>query len=366
MESPRPRNVLEIAQYREREAHSLSAAYIGGALYPPCCSDIFAIHHLRQMVLTQQPVYSFSITGAPSCGKTTALSHLLSQHGSLFPGFNVDVVPEAATLYHQYGARLPFAQPPSRCGRITAEGRNLLWEMLLNELKRSLEARSVNAALVSPRPSIVLCDRGIFDSQAYLDSKSAWLSMLELGSWSEAELAARYDHCFHLKPCPRAAYSNENNEARRESYEEALELDQKTWDAWESTHASSHSLIGGPAGDDTLEAKLDALVEAMQARVATGVEADACWPPPTYKRRSWYLPPESIIALADTVAASPDLSKVAPTALSIVRRVQRIDRRLPQRQGNAADAVRETSWRLAAAIGRDSGLRRDIDEPLAF
>ena len=145
-----------------------------------------------------------------------------------------------------------------------------------------------------------------------------------------------------------------------------MELDQKTWEAWETTHASCHSLVGGPDGDDTVEAKLDALVEAMQARVATGADADACWPPPTYKRRSWFLPPESVIALADTVAASPDLSQVAPTAISIVRRVQRIDRRLPQKQGNAADACRESSWRLAAAIGRSSGLRRGTDGPLAF
>lgn len=318
------------------------------------------------LLAAETPLYCFSITGGPCSGKTTALSHVLSQHGSFFPGFAVDVVPEAATLYHQYGARLPFGQAPSRCGKVSADARNLLWEMLLNELKRTLEAKTVNAALTSPLPSIVLCDRGIFDSRAYLPNDESWRSMLRLADWSEPELTARYDHVFHLKMCPEAAYTQANNEARRESWSEALALDGKTWDAWDASHGASHSLIGGPSGDDSLDAKLDALVEAMQSRVATGAEAEACWPAPTYKRRSWFLPPETIVALADTVAASPDLSQVAPTAISIIRRVQRIDRRLPQRQGNAADACRESSWRVAAAIGQESGLRREAEGPLAF
>ena len=322
------------------------------------------------MLAAQPPVFAFSITGGPCAGKTTALAHLLKHQATAFPGFMVDVVPEAATLYHKYGGRVPFGMPPSTCGSVDADGRNLLWEMLLNELKRTLEARTTNQAIASERPSIILCDRGIFDSRAYLPSERAWQSMCSLATWTDAELAARYDHVFHLKPCPRDAYSRANNEARRETFEEALALDTATWEAWEGSHGASHSLIGGPEGNDSIESKLDALVESMQARVEQGNDAEACWRPPTFKRRSWYLPPETIVALADTVASSPDLSDAAPTAMSIMRRVQHIDRRLPQRvdyRGNAADAVRERSWRLAAAIGRSSGLNRDVGKgPLAF
>ena len=71
-------------------------------------------------------VYTFSITGGPCAGKTSALKHLLDQQLEAFPSFAVDVVPEAATLYHQYGARLPFGQPVSTCGKFTESGRNLL------------------------------------------------------------------------------------------------------------------------------------------------------------------------------------------------------------------------------------------------
>ena len=82
-------------------------------------------------------------------------------------------MPEAATLYNQYDGRLPFGRPASCCGGYSADYRNLLWELLLNELKRTLETRTVNAALAGPRPSIVLCDRGIFDSRAYLPTARA-------------------------------------------------------------------------------------------------------------------------------------------------------------------------------------------------
>ena len=72
------------------------------------------------------PVYIFPITGGPCAGKTTALSHLLKSQTDLFPNYNVDVVPEAATLYHQYGARLPFGQPASTCGTVSENDRNVL------------------------------------------------------------------------------------------------------------------------------------------------------------------------------------------------------------------------------------------------
>jgi hypothetical protein len=161
------------------------------------------------------------------------------------------VVPEAATLYHKYGARLPFASGPSSCGTWSADERNLLWECLLNELKRSLETKCVNEvrarartnsdryawpscaaptlrrllarpfwhalwhqepllavtaervpqvpsvllpllqALAARMPSIILCDRGIFDSRAYLPSEESFATMLEMATWTEEEIATR-------------------------------------------------------------------------------------------------------------------------------------------------------------------------------
>lgn len=154
------------------------------------------------LALGAPQVFSFAITGGPCAGKTTAMSHLLNKQSELFPDYKVTVVPEAATLYHQYGARLPFGTAPSSCGKWSAEQRNLLWEALLCELKRTLEAETTNAAIKEERPCVVLCDRGIFDSRAYLPGVQAWHELLELAQWDEASLISRYDHCFHLAMCP--------------------------------------------------------------------------------------------------------------------------------------------------------------------
>ena len=116
----------------------------------------------------------------------------------------------------------------------------------------------------------------------------------------------------------------------------------------------------------------------MTERVATLSEADAAAPrgfgggaPLSLraKRRGWYLPPDAIIALADTVASAEDLGPIYPTAASIVKRIARVDAMLPARRGVADDAYRESAWRSAAAIGESSGLYRDVsdpDSPLAF
>ena len=92
----------------------------------------------------------------------------------------------------------------------------------------------------------------------------------------------------------------------------------------------------------------------------------------TRKRRGWYLPPDAVIALADTVASAPDLGDIAPTAISIVRRVARVDAMLPVKQEAAAADAREAAIRWASDIGQSSGLYRDTsgladpESPLAF
>jgi len=149
-------------------------------------------------------------------------------------------------------------------------------------------------------------------------------------------------------------------QARRESYAEALALDGQTWDAWERSKAGAHSRIDGR--DGSLEAKLDVLTVAVQ-QLLDGERQ------PLPKRQSWSLPVETIVSLADTVAAAPDLRRVAPTAVSIVRRVQNIDRDLGTRRGMLASEYRRTAWQSAAALGRGMLLQRkgaSMDSPLIF
>ena len=139
-------------------------------------------------------------------------------------------VPEAATLYFERGGRFPFATPPDVSEFFGAGDRNLLWESWLVELKLSLENHAQSAAARSGAVAL-LCDRGIFDSRAYLASDDEWRRLLRLGGWGEAELLSRYCGVACLDVAP-SSYYNLGNEARHESYAEALFRGDATWDAW--------------------------------------------------------------------------------------------------------------------------------------
>lgn len=297
------------------------------------------------------PVHCFPVTGGPCSGKTTAMSYLQRNQASLFEGHSLLVVPEAATLYHKLGARLPFGTPASSCGQYSSEERNLLWELLLNELKRTLEVQCINEALEAGCPSIVCCDRGIVDSRAYLSSDEEYERMLSLGGWSASAVSARYDHVFHLAMCPQEAYQSENNAARRETYGEALALDQLTWDAWATHVPHAHTRVEGE--DEGIDSKIAALADAMRRVVASA-------PVPSPKRPGWSMQVEAVVALADTVAIAPDLSRVAPVASAVVRRVRTIDERVGRagQQGGARRGA-AASRRGRVSAGRAMRAVRD-------
>ena len=136
---------------------------------------------------------SFVVTGGPCSGKTTAIKAL----PPVLEGHQLIKVPEAATLYFERGGALPFGTAADASGTYSPAARNLLWEAWLVELKISLEnsAHAAGAALLreSGVASAVVCDRGIFDSRAYLVDDAEWAELLRLGRWDEADLLARYD-----------------------------------------------------------------------------------------------------------------------------------------------------------------------------
>lgn len=328
---------------------------------------------LRPSVHVRPSVQVFAVTGGPCSGKSTGIDFLARD--GLRHAARVHVVPEAATLYHDYAGRLPFGQAPSTCGRISASGRDLLWEMLLNELKRSLEAKATNRALELSHSDggthLVLCDRGILDSRAYLPSPHAWQRMLQLASWEEQAIASRYDHVFHMALCPEEAYNTANNRARRESYTEAVDLDSKTLAAWRPTHRMCQTMVGADLGADDFDAKLHELSAAVDQQIAS---AGSLAPTSMVtKTREFHLPPREIIALADSVASAPDLSQVAPAAVSIVRRIQRVDRMAPAQRAFPAEACHRELRRSAAKMqgthimrsGARSVHEREVDALLA-
>ncbi len=83
----------------------------------------------------------------------------------------------------------------------------------------ALEDYFTNLALIQRKPSVILCDRGLMDSKAYLDEE-AWQLLLDEQNWNHIMLRdKRYDGVLHLVTAAdgaEASYSSSNNEIRTE------------------------------------------------------------------------------------------------------------------------------------------------------
>lgn len=73
------------------------------------------------------------------------------------------------------------------------------------------------------------------DGMAYTD-ENVWQALLDETGWSTIQLRdRRYEATVHLVTAADGAavfYTNENNEARYETVEQAIELDKKLINAW--------------------------------------------------------------------------------------------------------------------------------------
>lgn len=106
-------------------------------------------------------------------------------------------------------------------------------QLFLYSLDR--ESRYLNIAQeILGRQVVVLCDRGVLDSAAYMAPKKFAEMITKLG-YTKSELMSRYSLVIHLVTAADGAeefYTLSNNEARSESPEEARLLDRKTQHAW--------------------------------------------------------------------------------------------------------------------------------------
>lgn len=168
-------------------------------------------------------LYRIVLTGSPCSGKSTALAHIKDRFSSL--GFNVYLVPESATLLILGGISLLHED-----STITAHRQSLLLETQI-----ALEQIFTKAAKESEKDSIIIFDRGTMDSSAFVDS-NMWQAILDEHNYTTVGLRDKhYDAVIHLVTAAKGvpfAYTLENNLARSESIEQAIELDQKIQHAW--------------------------------------------------------------------------------------------------------------------------------------
>lgn len=154
------------------------------------------------------------ITGGPCAGKTTCLEHIGAYYSSL--GFEVIIIPETATNLINSGVT------NESCGSAINFQRKVMKNQLFNE----------NNIRAKTDKTIVFLDRGLMDGSAYITDEEFSTILAENGI-SLIDARDRYDAVFHLMTGARADdYTTENNPARTESKEQAIELDNKIISAW--------------------------------------------------------------------------------------------------------------------------------------
>lgn len=164
------------------------------------------------------------ITGGPCAGKSTAIKTVKECLENI--GYTVLLLPELATELISSGIS------PKTCG--SSYNYQKLQVMLQLEKERIY---SLAANMLQDEKIIILCDRGVMDSKAYVTKEefSKILSELEL---NETMLRDKYDAVFHLLTTAKGKeqeYTLSNNSARTETIEEARKLDDLTLAAWTGT-----------------------------------------------------------------------------------------------------------------------------------
>lgn len=164
-------------------------------------------------------IWKFVITGGPCAGKTEAVK-IIKQDLSK-KGLKVIAVPETATEL------ISSEITPWELGRNK-------FQFLLLERSLNKEITAEKAAECFEQDVVIIYDRGLLDGKAYMQSEPF---MDELKKYNEDEKTVldRYNAVFHLVTTANGAedfYTLANNEARTESIEEAIKLDNKLKDTW--------------------------------------------------------------------------------------------------------------------------------------
>ena len=200
------------------------------------------------------PLFKFILTGGPCAGKTTSIARLSSFLRER--GFEVICSAEAYTILASNGMSLDF---------YSTEGMDTVIQNSVLDVQISLEDSIEKVLRARGKPAVMLCDRGLMDGKAYL-SDEKWNDIIEKRGFSEADLRdKRYNACFHLVTAADGAesfYTLENNQARSETPEQAIDLDRRTQKCWLG-HAHMYVIDNRT----TFEAKLQRLVQIVSKLV---------------------------------------------------------------------------------------------------
>lgn len=197
-------------------------------------------------------ITTIAVTGGPCGGKSTAMRHIREHFTA--KGYTVLVIPESATELIGGGVA------PWTCAT-PYDYQVLQFQLQLEKERLFLLA----AGQMNTEQLLLLCDRGIPDSMAYMTHEQYEQMVLAHG-FTPQQILSRYDAVFHLVTAADGAlahYTTDNNGARTETPEEAIALDRRTCAAWD---AHPHRRIFGNHCD--FRSKISGLIDAMEEFLA--------------------------------------------------------------------------------------------------
>lgn len=166
-------------------------------------------------------IHTIVITGGPCAGKTTAMSWL--QNALTDAGYAVMFIPETCTDLNNSGVTARASRTNFDFQRVQVR-----YQLVREQIYRQAAEASASDEVV------IVCDRGSMDDKPYMTEDEFNAILKELGQ-NEVAFRDKYDAVFHMVTAAKGAeafYTVDNNTARVETLEEAIELDAKTLAAW--------------------------------------------------------------------------------------------------------------------------------------
>ena len=162
------------------------------------------------------------VTGGPCAGKTTALSWI--QNAFTKMDYAVLFVDETATQLITGGAA-PW---------LTTSNRDYQWQLIQLQQAKEKAFTEIGKTLKEEK-ILIVCDRTVMDNCAYMTGEEfEWI--LDRMDTLRDTILDEYGAVFHLVTAAKGAeeyYTLANNQARTETPEEAIALDDKLIAAWE-------------------------------------------------------------------------------------------------------------------------------------
>ncbi len=168
------------------------------------------------------------ITGGPCAGKTVTVLEVKNYLEDL--GYHVLLLNECATELILGGIK-PFGDNPIS----VFDFQNEIFNLQRYKEKRYLD---IIEKLPDNQEVIMLLDRGIWDSKAYLNDDKLWNELLKKNKMTEADLGKNYDLVLHLETVAKNIqneYNLTSNLARFEDVDNAIDVDKRIREVWKNT-----------------------------------------------------------------------------------------------------------------------------------